>query len=175
MPPCRQGLGIEVHVGEPLKSLGDSILEAGRNSELLRLRRERQARQVVERDLDLVELEQSPQHRGHDRARAAQPDATRDRALLPNRERALDLDRLLGAPVGESLEGRLHQAEAAVVAVRLDVADQLAQVREADLVGWPGHDLEAWPLVYDDAGLEVRERETDRAAAVCVRRISEQG
>jgi hypothetical protein len=79
----------EIHERDASVRLGDAVLEPGGDAQIVDLDRQRERGELVGRELEAMMLAEGAQGRDHDRARAAETDAARDRG------RPVDVHRLV--------------------------------------------------------------------------------
>src|SRR5207253_11480491 len=104
---------------------------------------------------------------------AREPDLARDVAVIAHREIALvQRETLAVAELDELLDGRLDQAQPAVVAVQLDVTDEVLDRAETTVVLLGPDQLDVLPLVEDDLGTEVAHAQRYGLAVVAVGRVA---
>src|SRR5262249_24850677 len=92
----------------------------------------------------------------HDGARPGEAHLPWDFALVADRE--VPVVELLAFPravLDELLDRGLDQGNAAVVAVELDVCDQVVDRAEAALIGMAAEQLDLVPLIQDDTRAEI--------------------
>ena len=165
----------EVHVDQPLVDLDHAVLEPGGDAQLVGLHRQDQGRLDALGDFDPVKFHQAAEGGHDDRARAGQPDLPWDVALVADREVSIvEPETLLLAILDESLYGGLHQADAAVIAVQVDVLRKLFNGSEPAVIFLAEDDLHLVPFVKRRFGPVVADDERDRLAGVAVGRVSDQ-
>ena len=74
----------------------------------------------------------------------------------------------------ELLDGGLDQANAPVVAVQLDVADQILDRLEPALILLAGDHLDLIPLVERHLRVKISDDQRDRLAVIAVGRVADQ-
>ena len=165
----------EIHVHQPFVDLDDAVLHAGGHAQLLALHRQRQRGLHVAGDFHPVKLHQRTQDGHDDRAGTGQPHLAGNVALVAKREVAIvQPTAFLPAILGKTLHRRLHQPQAAVIAVQADLADQLVQRAVAAFILPAGHQLQAVGFRQRRLGPEVPHDDRQRLAEIAVRRVADQ-
>ena len=155
--------------------LDNAVLQSAGNTPLLDLHQKGQRQLNLPGNLNTVELHQAPKCRDDNRTRATEPDLTGDITFVAHRKVAIvERVALALAVFDELFDRRFHQPNAAVVTVKLYVADQLVNRAEAVLIVLAQHQLHVVPRVKDHLGGEVAEDQRDRLAVIGVRGISDQ-
>ena len=168
-------LRAEVHVHQPLVGLRDPILQSRRHAQLVALDRQHQRWLDHQRHVHGVELHETTQRGGDDRARPRQADLARDVGVIADRE-VLIVQRHTGraAVVDESLDGGLDQPDAAVIPVQRHVERQILDAAKPGAIFLGQHDLDGVPLVEHDFRREVANDEREGPAAIAVGGIADQ-
>ncbi len=164
----------KVHVDDAFIRLDHAILQPGSDAQFALLTVQHERRQIMLRDLDLVELHQCPHGRSDDAARPRQAYQARHiRLKLNGKVAAMQGNPLLSAIRVELVDGGLDQTHAAVITVQLDIAQELIDAIELAQVARAGQDLQPRRLPKANRYPEVANRTGNRLSEVPIGRVAD--